>query len=1109
MPISAHQERQLLNHYKLTNLYPDAWPHQADDDNSSDSDLDDVPQSPGATNGVGGPVRQASKLSMGSQRVSSNSKFRNIDRHASIRSANSLGPESVVQKDEPDPLGMAPSVAGELRRRGLPVEEDLKLRNRFMLSSTSFSPALFLSQVHQDASTEDLLRGLDFLSRSIEQKSASLKVLVESNFEKFVRAKGTIDNVYTEMRTQGADDTQAPQSPPTPGAGRRSTIGQHSRVTSRGQTHFRNASGAFSPTAKSATSDKKKNALTKESEYGVLGIKAPLQDLAIKAEEVWGPALGGREKEETLKSVLSALEQHREIFGLPGVVDEAVKKNDYDTVIASWKSAQRYADQARQIAASAKETGTPIRDQEAQQILVTAKMYHDVSTQVESYKRDIWRRLKTSHGRKPAAVADETDKEEHMEFIGILLQLGVGDENNSPIWEWLHSRYLYLKDKIARTFERSRIEIEILRRRLAANDRQDAKLLAKYLRTAADSGSSLLKSKEAVKGSDTPAIIAFWEKVHASLQALLGSPHGVLGEVLDFWETTQAFIDNKAQKAFPTAVFAAGLEHLELEPDDVANLRAGAVELVEMIRESVMSFFADAPVEDLSELYSPVPPTPITPDSAGAGGTLSPARDGGGSRTFRFDLGSVPPPSPKKGEAWEKSAFWAPYANSLSGSHYLSRMLTLIGTAASEMAALSIIKQARSGTESLKTLVGAVRERCVQALCAAWTTDTGERFKYTELWQRAPERRDLTTMPAVFMAFEEVVLGNFQRVAYISEVATSSGHGRGSADAGEVVVMPPPAKLLQAVRGSFVTSLYKALSGMVENAEKVRIEGGSEGGPDGVTMPVLKGVAKGGDVAGLAVDAGNRNIRMLMTLSNLAHLRSDIIPHLISQFEASFSVKLTEESKTIRDVLGQIDARLFQSYVKPTVDLLNQTITAGVSSPGWAPQAGGRPTDARPYVYEVLLTLVLVHSEVSTTASGLTNQILSYLLEQASHALLSAFASPNTNTGNNTGNATTHYPLPALMQATLDVEFLAQTLNNYTTDRAGEVQSQIYLALDERTDDEARKRLQGELPEMRGVLKRLREGTKGEFGCFRRERRGREERSGAGGGGGGGGSSRG
>jgi exocyst complex component 2 len=33
-------------------------------------------------------------------------------------------------------------------------------------------------------------------------------------------------------------------------------------------------------------------------------------------------------------------------------------------------------------------------------------------------------------------------------------------------------------------------------------------------------------------------------------------------------------------------------------------------------------------------------------------------------------------------------------------------------------------------------------------------------------------------------------------------------------------VSPPPSKLLQMVRSQYVTTLYKALSGMVENAER-------------------------------------------------------------------------------------------------------------------------------------------------------------------------------------------------------------------------------------------------------------------------------------------------
>jgi len=76
------------------------------------------------------------------------------------------------------------------------------------------------------------------------------------------------------------------------------------------------------------------------------------------------------------------------------------------------------------------------------------------------------------------------------------------------------------------------------------------------------------------------------------------------------------------------------------------------------------------------------------------------------------------------------------------------------------------------------------------------------------------------------------------------------------------------------------------------------------------------------------------------------------------------------------------------------------------------------------------------------------------------------------------------------MQATLDVEFMAQTLASYTTDKASQVQTEIYQVLDGKTDNEARVRLQQELKVLKDVLKELREGTKIEFACFKRERKG-------------------
>ena len=166
------------------------------------------------------------------------------------------------------------------------------LGNRFLLSSTTFSPALFLSQMHANADTRSLLHGLDVLSQSIDQKSASLKVLVESNFERFVRAKATIDNVYKEMKYRGVEQGQPRGN-------------RHTRHASRAS--FRNSisgTGLGNPLALPPSDNRKKNALMKESEYGVLGIKAPLLDVSAKAEDVWGPALGGREKEDISRKTL-------------------------------------------------------------------------------------------------------------------------------------------------------------------------------------------------------------------------------------------------------------------------------------------------------------------------------------------------------------------------------------------------------------------------------------------------------------------------------------------------------------------------------------------------------------------------------------------------------------------------------------------------------------------------------------------------------------------------------------------------------------------------------------------------------------------------------------
>jgi exocyst complex component 2 len=1039
-------EGNVTNHYNLPTAYPLEWPAELD---QSDED---------EPSNVGAGVRR------------SRSRYSALERSASDRRSalpgfqkTGDGRANLVQKDEPDPLGGPDSVVRALKQRRLPVEEDSRLRNKFLLSSTTFSPALFLSQTHPDATTQQLVQGLDYLTKSIDQKSASLKVLVESNFERFVRAKATIDNVYTEMRNQGVDDSQF-------------LSGRHSRQISRSSGHLRNFSGGSTAVSLTAPNQvaTSKNALRKESEYGVLGIKAPLLEVSQKAQDVWGPTLGGREKESSLKVIVEEVEKEKQLYELGASLSKSIKQKHYDVIVSLYNVARRYSMDAKRLADGAASGRQPLTDENIHRILVTGRMWADVESQINVLKRDIWRRLSNVQSVLPVPGGPQT--EEHMELIGVLLELGVDD---NPIWVWLLSRYDYLKTKISAVSDRSKVEIEILRRRLAQTEKPSPQTTAAYLRQAGKEGSPTI---------DSDQVLEMWQTVLAFMTKLLSLSSGLIGEVVDFWESTQSFIDGHKQKALPTGFEGQSAKHHRLSDAGVRDLQNGAVDLINRIRESVMSLFADPPTEDISSLFSPLPQTsPNTPMSA----VFSPT-DG---RLGRIDESLIPPPSPKKGEAWEDFAFWPPHSNSLSSTQYLSKIIVLVGTAASVMASLGPASSNSSVQEKIKAMIGGIRERCVKAVCDSWNKDA-ESCKSLEDWTRAPDRRDLTKMPAQFMAFEKSILSGMQRIVYYSDVVVNPGSPN--------IISPPSSKLLQIVKTQFVTSIYKALNGMVENAERQITQDTDDWVLVTAAMAnadIEPSSSAPSTIAVDAIDVSSRNVRMLVTLSNLKALKIDLVPQLVSFFESSFSIKLTDETKTIRDVLGQIDNKLFQSYTRPTVTTLSKAIRDGINAADWMPSTA-KPDQVKPYVYAVLLNLVMVHTEISTTVpsfspsssgtttnstttttttttgSALLAEILSFLLEKVSEALLSAFKDRKPNT----------YTLSALMQATLDTEFIAQTMGQYATKKATDMQSEIYMELDRRTNNESRAQLQKELGDMRIVLKRLREGSRGTFGCFKKVR---------------------
>ena len=640
--------------------------------------------------------------------------------------------------------------------------------------------------MHSDASTDTLLQGLDFLSRSIEQKSASLKLLVETNFERFVGAKATIDRVYNEMREQGRH-----AEPPRP---------PHTRAASRTSFSGRKPSLSLQP---APGEKKKKNALVKESEYGVHGIKVPLTEVAVKADEVWGPALGGRHKQETLKAILDSLESNRGLFELGSTLQDAIRRKDHETVIEEHKRARKYSEDARYIVEQANYANMPLTDAQIHQIIVTARMWADVERQIHLFKRDAWKRLASTHFTKHHSGTDDTQSDEYMSLISIMLELGVDD---NPIWIWLLSRYEHLKSRLNILCERSRVEIEILRRHLANGEKPTLRSVQKHLRAVPISANATAEPFKL----DAPKIIEFWEHVHASMTTLLSTKGGLLGDLIEYWDIAQSFMSGRAQRNMPTGYQNQSSVHHKLTDQNKIELEKGTTELINIIREHLYSFFSDPPIDDVSALFSPMPitPTPTTPRTP-LTAALSPTP----ASRFKFDPNNVPPPSPSRGETWEKYAFWPPHANALSGSHYLSKSLILIGTAANELASLRLPETGSTSRldEALRLLVGGVRERCISAVCAAWNADA-EKLKVLEDWTRNADRKDTTNLPQRFLAVQSFLLNHLQKIMYVEASSKTSVD----------VVVPPSNKLLQMLRSQFVTSLYRTLSGMVECAEMGR-----------------------------------------------------------------------------------------------------------------------------------------------------------------------------------------------------------------------------------------------------------------------------------------------
>ncbi|EGC31294.1 hypothetical protein DICPUDRAFT_50260 [Dictyostelium purpureum] len=144
------------------------------------------------------------------------------------------------------------------------------------LESESFSPVVFLSEVHSQTKFSELAVGMSKLKEASSSKALEIKFLVKENFEHFVKCKDTVDQVYDLI-------------------------------------------------SKSKILEDMSSSFTK---------------IINKSSDVYHPLLMNKKKADEIRKVLTLLNKYKVIFKLPGKITENIKHNEYEKAVHNYKNAK-------------------------------------------------------------------------------------------------------------------------------------------------------------------------------------------------------------------------------------------------------------------------------------------------------------------------------------------------------------------------------------------------------------------------------------------------------------------------------------------------------------------------------------------------------------------------------------------------------------------------------------------------------------------------------------------------------------------------------------------------------------------------------------------------
>ncbi|KAK0529701.1 Exocyst complex component S5 [Tilletia horrida] len=402
---------------------------------------------------------------------------------------------------------------------------------------------------------------------------------------------------------------------------------------------------------------------------------------------------------------------------------------------------------------------------------------------------------------------------------------------------------------------------------------------------------------------------------------------------------------------------------------------------------------------------------------------------------------------------------WVPRDScSVSAAHWMRGILTELNEAIRDICALNVGGGAANA--SLKSLLANARFNMTEVLCNLWEHDAAI-FHMLEDWTLD------TDAPSTTLFLRDLAL--FQR-NNVKEAFSIAG---GKVEDGKARERSIPAEFTGRIKASFLNGLYTFLDGLVQLAF-------SEYDPLDPTTSTSEKVFADTNVS---IDVRELDARILLGVTNIDHLRRTVLPALFQLISDSLHVKMAEDLKTVEEVAQQLDGILFDDYVKRKSDIISDILQEGILKSGINWSTIPKPSEVHPFIYNALLALVQVHAQVRAVAKPLVNRTITALLEQLAQVTYECFME------------VPRFGMGGMLQATLEIEFVHQTLAQYVSEEAEQRLNKVYALLSSKYQrsssskggsaaDEA-ELIRVELDAVKKTLSASRRMTALEYLCFR------------------------